>query len=209
MSGSVPYSIGLSTVIRIPIPNSGGLAIELSPRGWVPRGGSTSVLFFQDLSGKRHLRLDFGYNVASRTIDFHWNQSRTHTLFGIDNHAAVGPAGRVAYQGFKLFRRAGRTFGIAGAALDIASIVLASQPLARATSVVAAWAVAWAGCKGGGALGAAAGTMGSPLGAALGGVAGCVIGGIAGYQSGELLGSRVYAWAAGTHFVALATAGQP
>lgn len=62
---SIPIALGLAAAIRIPVPDSNGLAIELSPRGHVPKSGSTSTLFIQDKSGKRHLRLDYGYNKVS------------------------------------------------------------------------------------------------------------------------------------------------
>lgn len=208
-SGGIPFAVGLSSIVRIPIPGTQGLAIELTPRGWVPRSGSTSVLFFQDLSGKRHLRLDFGYNVASKTIDFHWNQSRTHATFGIADHARAGSSGKAAYQVAKYFRVGGRVFALGGAAIDIASVVQASQPLRRATVVAAAWAAAWLGCKATGAGGAAAGSLLSPLGAAAGGFAGCIVGGAAGYYGASALAGRVYAWADGTHFSPLARAPKP
>jgi hypothetical protein len=41
----------------------------------------------------------------------------------------------------------GGTLVIVGAAVDIASIVVASKPIRRAAEVVGAWALAWAGCK--------------------------------------------------------------
>ena len=37
----------LGSILRIPVPGTGGLAIELSPRGWTPKGGSNSSLFIQ------------------------------------------------------------------------------------------------------------------------------------------------------------------
>src|SRR5687767_14447980 len=73
MSGGIPYAIGQPSVVRIPIPGTGGLAIELTARGWTPKGGSTSTLFFQDPTGARQLRLDYGYNDRTKTIDYHWN----------------------------------------------------------------------------------------------------------------------------------------
>jgi hypothetical protein len=62
ITGKLPLAAGLGSVLRIPVPGTRGLAIELTPRGWTPKGGSTSALFFQDMTGKRHLRLDYGYN---------------------------------------------------------------------------------------------------------------------------------------------------
>src|SRR5579875_1366442 len=42
--------------------------IELSPRGWVPKSGSTSTVFIQDAAGKRVLRLDYGYNKEQERL---------------------------------------------------------------------------------------------------------------------------------------------
>src|SRR5688500_10413842 len=97
-SGQIPYAIGQASVVRIPIPGTGGLAIELKTRDprWVDR--STSRLFFQDAAGKRNLRLDYGYNKITKTIDYHWNQSAKHSNFGITDHAPAGKGGVTAYQ---------------------------------------------------------------------------------------------------------------
>src|SRR5687768_3219775 len=81
LSGGIPYAVGQASVVRIPIPGTNGLCIELRPRGRVPAAGSSSTLFFQDATGARHLRLDYGYNVKTRTIDYHWNQKGTHANF--------------------------------------------------------------------------------------------------------------------------------
>ena len=97
MSGGVPYAVGQASIVRIPIPGTEGLAIELNPRGRIPRGGSTSTLFFQDSTGKRHLRLDYGHNVKTNTVDYHWNQKGTFGDFGVTGHSAAGRAGQVAY----------------------------------------------------------------------------------------------------------------
>jgi hypothetical protein len=158
MSGGIPYAIGQSSVVRIPIPGTNGLAIELRPRGFTPTGGSTSTLFFQDVSGRRHLRLDYGYNVRTRTIDYHWNQRGTHAQFGIPDHAPAGQAGELAYGAAKYFRYAGRVLLVAGVIVDAVSIVQASNPVRRASQVVAGWAAAWAGCEVVGAGGAALGS---------------------------------------------------
>jgi hypothetical protein len=81
------------------------LAIELSPRGWVPKTGSTSSLFIQDLTGKRHLRLDLGFNKISQIHEWHWNQKGTAADFGITNHTSVGAAEQFLGQGDRLSRR--------------------------------------------------------------------------------------------------------
>lgn len=203
MSGGIPYAIGQASVVRIPVPGTNGLCIEFGPRGWVPKSGSTSTLFFQDPTGKRHLRLDYGYNVKTRTIDYHWNQSGTHAQFGVADHSPAGRAGEVAYKAAKYFRYAGRVLVIVGVTVDVVSIVQASKPMRRASQVVAGWAAAWAGCKIVGAGGAALGTLASPLGTAVGGVGGCIIGGIGGYYGGSALAGEVYDWAENTFFTPL------
>ncbi|HXT30767.1 MAG TPA: hypothetical protein VN716_15840 [Vicinamibacterales bacterium] len=203
MSGGIPYAIGQASVVRIPVPGTNGLCIELRPRGWVPKSGSTSTLFFQDASGGRHLRLDYGYNVKTRTIDYHWNQKGTHADFGIADHSPAGTSGEVAYKAARYFRYAGRVLVVAGVAIDIVSIVRASNPIRRASQVVAGWAGAWAGCEVVGGGGAALGLLASPLGSAVGGIGGCIIGGIGGYYGGSLIGGEVYDWAESTFFTPL------
>lgn len=170
-SGQIPYAIGQSSAIRIPIPGTGGLWVELKPRGYIPPGGSTSTLFFQDSIGRRQLRLDYGPNPRTNTIDYHWNQQRVYAQFRISDHTAAGRSGAGAYQAAKYFKYAGRMLFVAGAAIDIVSIVRASNPLRRASEVVVGWAGAWVGCKLAGAGGAAAGTAAAPgIGTAIGGV---------------------------------------
>lgn len=203
-SGAIPYAIGQTSIVRIPIPGTQRLCIELRPRGYVPKSGSTSTLFFQDPSGKRHLRLDYGPNVKTNTIDYHWNQKGTNTNFGITDHTTVGLGGQAAYKAAKYFRYAGRALVVIGVAVDIVSIVQASKPLRQASEVVAGWAGAWAGCKVVGAGGAAFGTAATPgLGTAIGGGAGCIIGGIGGYWAASTVAGEVYDWAEDTFFMPL------
>ena len=208
-SGGIPYAIGQSSVVRIPIPGTGGLAIELTARGWTPKGGSTSTLFFQDVTGKRHLRLDYGYNVRTNTIDYHWNQKSTAEVFKITDHTPAGRAGQIAYQSAKYFRYAGRVLLVAGVAIDVVSIVQASKPLRRASQVVAGWAAAWVGCKVVGATGGLLGTSLTPLGTAVVGIGGCIIGGIGGYYGGSELAGQVYDWSEDTFFTPLPEAPAP
>jgi len=209
LSGGIPYAVGQASIVRIPVPGTNGLCIELRPRGWTPQGGSTSTLFFQDPTGKRHLRLDYGYNVKTRTIDYHWNQKGTHAQFGIPDHAPAGTAGEVAYNAAKYFRYAGRVLIVVGVAIDVVSIVQASKPMRRASQVVAGWAGAWAGCEVVGAGGAALGTLASPLGTAVGGIGGCIIGGIGGYYGGSAVAGEVYDWAENTFFTPLPEVAAP
>ena len=200
-SGRIPYSIGQASAVRIPVPGTGGLCVELTPRGRIPRTGSTSTLFVQDMAGKRQLRLDYGHNHVTKTADYHWNQRGTHQHFGLSGNSSAGRAAQLAYNAAKYFRYAGRVLLVAGAAMDAVSIVAASRPLRRASEVVAAWAGAWVGCKVAGAGGAMVGTAVSPgLGTASGAFLGCVVGGVGGYFGGETIAASVYDWAEGTVF---------
>jgi len=55
LDGEIPVVVGSAAIVRIPVPGTQGLAIEFGPRGWTPKGGSTSTLFIQDALGKRNL----------------------------------------------------------------------------------------------------------------------------------------------------------
>jgi hypothetical protein len=195
LDGEIPFVVGIAAIIRIPVPGTNGLAIELGPRGWTPKGGSTSTLFIQDAVGKRNLRLDYGFNVKTGTVNYHWNQKGTFPNFGITDHATVGTVGRVAYKTARYFKYAGRTLLVVGLVLDAYSIVTASKPLRQAAKVASGWAGAWVGCKVVGAGGAWVGTAVTPgIGTAVGGVAGCIAGGFIGYEGASRAAGRLYDW---------------
>jgi hypothetical protein len=198
---AIPVSLGASSILRIPVPGTKGLAIELSPRGWKPKTGSTSSLFIQDLTGKRHLRLDFGFNKNSQVFEWHWNQKGTSADFGITNHTSVGQTEQLLGQMSKVYRFAGRALTIGAAATDLHSIVTSSEPLRRSVQVVSGWAAAAEGCKVVGAGGAYLGTAAAPgIGTAVGGFLGCSAGAFIGYMSAERVSGHLYDWAAGAMF---------
>lgn len=143
LSGEIPFAAGMGALVRIPIPGTNGLCIELGHRGWAPKTGSTSTVFIQDALGKRNLRLDYGYNVKTGTVNYHWNQKGTFQQFGIADHTPVGTSGRVVYKAARYLRFAGRAVAIVGAAVDVYSIVVADRALRQATKVVSGWAGAW------------------------------------------------------------------
>lgn len=209
MSGKAPVAAGAASKLRIPVPGTNGLAIELSPRGWMPRGGSTSTLFIQDLSGKRHLRLDFGYNKATGTVEWHWNQKGTADALGINNHTPAGTAGEIAGNAAKYYKFAGRSLLVVAAAIDVYSIVVASKPLRRTVQVVSAWTLAAAGCKVVGAGGALAGSAVPGVGTVTGGIVGCAVGGFIGYKAGEAASGYLYDWAEGTIFTPVPASARP
>lgn len=211
VSGVIPYAAGLAGVVRIPIPGTNGLGIELTPgpRAWTPKGGTTSAIFFQDEAGRRMLRLDYGFNKVTETIDYHWNQKGTKDVFGVTGHTPAGRGAGAAFHVAKAFHYAGRRLIVLGAVLDGISIVEANRPLRRASQVVAGWAAAWVGCKVVGAGGAAAGLLASPLGSVVGGFGGCIIGSVAFYQGGALVAGEIYDWSEDTFFKPLPEAPAP
>lgn len=201
VSGAIPVGVGVASIVRIPVPGTNGLHIELSPRGWTPRGGTTSTLFIQDLTGRRQLRLDYGYNVRSGRVDFHWNQSGVFGEFGISNHTPAGRTGAVLHSSLRYFRYAGRVLVVIGAATDIYSIVVARRRWRQAAVVAGGWAGAWAGCRVVGGIGAIAGSSAGPgPGTAIGGVVGCIAGGIGGYTAGSWVAGETFDRAEETFF---------
>ena len=199
--GVLPVSLGAGSALRIPIPGTRGLAIELSPRGWKPKTGSTSSLFMQEVTGKRHLRLDFGFNKTSQLYEWHWNQKGTSADFGITNHTSVGQTEQLLGQAAKIYKVAGRALLVVGAASDLYSILTSSQPLRRSLQVVTGWAGAGGACKAVGAGGAYLGTAVAPgAGTAVGGFLGCAAGAFIGYLSAERVSGHLYDWAEGVVF---------
>jgi hypothetical protein len=205
LSGSIPVSLSAGALLRIPIPGTNGLAVELTPRGFMPQSGTTHFLFIQDITGKRHLNLDFSFNKNSQIIAWHWNQKGTFKLFGIPDHTSTGPAEQALGAFARYYKYAGRVFVVGGAAIDLYSIVTSSRPLRRSVQVVAGWSFAAAGCRAVGAGGAALGTVVEPgLGTAVGGFLGCALGAFIGYRAAEAASGYLYDWAEETVFTPLA-----
>ena len=211
-SGAIIAGIGVGALVRIPVPNTQGLCIQLhAPGGY---RGSTSTLFFVEDPGKkfgRQLRLDYGPRKLPNgnvVIDYHWNQSKTFPTFGIPDHSPAGRVGEVLHRGAHYYRYVGRFVAVVGVTLDVVTVVQANKPLRQAAQVVTGWAGAWTGCKvlgaGGGAVGLWAGSaapvVGNAAGAAIGGIGGCIIGGAAGYWVGSEVAGIVYDWAEQTSF---------
>ena len=197
-------------MLRIPVPGTGGLAIELSPRGHVPASGSTSTLFIQDATGKKHLRLDYGYNKTTGTINYHWNQKGTHAQFGITDHTPAGKAGQVLYKGGAYLKYAGRVLVVVGAAVDVYSIVVAKKRWRKTLQVAAGWAGAAAGCKAVGAGGAAVGTLVEPGGGtAWAACSAASSAGAGGYWGASWAAGAAYDWVEETYFEPLPETSAP
>ncbi|MEL6478409.1 MAG: hypothetical protein AAFR17_13865 [Pseudomonadota bacterium] len=231
-AGQILVPAGMPSVAQIPIPGSGGLTISFRTRGGrfvnptlaqdfatvleqfglrsptrPAPGVSTSTLFLQSADGRRVLRLDYGYNVRTGVVDYHWNQKGTHAQFGIADHSTVGRGGANVQRFARIYRHAGRGFLILGAVLDGVAIYQADNRPRKIAEVVGGWAGAWAGCKVVGAGGAWAGSVVPGWGNAIGGAGGCLVGGIGGYFAGSWAGGEIYdlgedtlAWAEDTFF---------
>lgn len=190
--GSAQLALGTPRIVRIPIPGAKGLFLELTPRGWTPKGGSTSTLFIQTVSGDRHLRLDYGYNVKTQTIDYHWNVRKAASIFGVSDHTAASAFDRASYRGAKYFNHAGAVMIALGAVADLNSIVVARRRWRQALQVSAGWLGAWQGCRYVGRLGAAAGRFFSPAGMMIGGILGCAAGACCGDALSAAATGQVY-----------------
>jgi hypothetical protein len=213
VSGSVPAmaGVGAASVARIPVPGT-NLVIELSSRGYK---GSTSTIFIWEgtAGGKfgRHLRLDYGYNTKTKTIDYHWNrQGPASQFFGIQNHATVGKGGEILFKAGRYLKWGGRVLFVVGATIDVITVATSNTPLKTASQAVAGWAGAWAGCKVLGSFMAGVGTGIEPGGGtAIGGIVGCIIGGATGYYAASGTAGKVYDWAEGTVFTPLPAVSLP
>jgi hypothetical protein len=188
----------VASVTRIPVPGTNGLFVELSPRNF--KGTSTSTLFIQNVTGKKVLRLDFGPNVRSGNVDYHWNQKGTFAEFGIQDHTTVGSSGEALYKGAKYLKYGGRVLLVVGIAMDVYSIVVAKKKLRQVLRVASGWAGAEAGCVLLGAEGAAAGSVEPGGGTAVVGLLGCIAGGIAGYAGASWATGAAYDWVEETFF---------
>ncbi len=196
--------IGMAAVARIPVPGTNGLFLELRARGRTPAGGTTSTVFIQDITGKRVLRLDYGFNKTTAKVDYHWNQKGTFAEFGIPDHSAAGRAGVGLYEGARFFRYAGRVLLVAGLAMDLYSVVVAKRRWRQVARVSAGWAGASAGCELIGGWGAGAGTAVEPGGGtAILGLLGCAVGGVAGYAGASWAAGEIYDWVEETFFEAV------
>jgi hypothetical protein len=204
--GSVPVALGILSVARIPVPGT-NLVVELNSRGY--KGSTSTVFIWEKEVGKgkfgKCLRLDYGYNVKTKTVDYHWNREGPAKMFwGIQDHTPAGATGEALWKAGKYLRWGGRVLLVVSIAVDAVSIATASNRLRKASEVVSGWAFSWAGCETGGAFGAGVGTGIEPGGGtAIGAFVGCIIGGSIGYWAGSKVGADVYDWAENTVFTPL------
>jgi len=211
LSGSIPCAagFGVNAVTRIPVPGT-NLVVELSAHGY--KGSTSTIFIWEQNAGKngKHLRLDYGYNTKTKTVDYHWNRKGSaKQFFGIQDHATVGKGGEILFKAGKYLKWGGRVLLVVGIAIDVISIATSSKPLKRASEAVAGWAGAWAGCKVLGPAGAALGSAAPGAGTAIGAFTGCIIGGAIGYYAFSKAAGVVYDWGEGTIFTPLPATSAP
>lgn len=162
------------------------------------------------MGGRRHLRLDYGFNKGTGLIDFHWNQSGTSAEFGIIDHTPAGRSGEALYRGAKYLKYGGRILLVVALGVDVYSVVVAKKRWRRGVRVLAGWGGAWTGCEVVGAGGAAAGTAVEPGGGtAIGGFLGCMVGGVAGSAGASWVTGKAYDWIEETFFEPLSETSPP
>lgn len=161
---------------------------------WVPKGGSSSVLFiFKRDNPNKMFRLDYGYNKATGQTEWHVNQKGVANILGLRevNHTGgVKPA--VYGRAMKVFKWGGRALFVAAAVGDIIEIYRAEDKARTVTVTAGRWAGGGAGAWAGAKAGAAVGAWFGPWGAAAGAVIGGLSGGIAGAYAGETVTEVVY-----------------
>jgi len=191
VSGKIPFAVGQTSAVRIPVPGTRGLCLELSARGRVPGCGSASTLFVRHPAGHLQSRLDFAYNRRSRTIDFQWSQNAALPSFVSGGQAQPIVPWLVPHSPRKCYRYAGRALLVGGVVADTVSIVQASTPLRSASGTVREWCARW--------LGPSSTPGCTPLASALD----CVIAALSGLTTPAELALQVYDWAESTLFTPL------
>ena len=204
VSGRIPFVVGKTSVVRIPVAGTRTLCLELSPRGHVPARGSASTLFVRHAATQLQSRLDFAYNKRTRTIDYHWNQNGTLENFVNGGQREDVTPWFVPHSALKCYRYIGRTLLVGGAIAEAVSIVEASAPLRNASSSVSDWCARWLGHEYAIADRALTGSqLGQGLALAVGEALDCIIAAFSGIVTPAELAAQVYDWTENTLFTPL------
>lgn len=150
----------------------------------LPKGGTTSVFQITAADNpNKGIRVDYGYNKTTKSVNWHWNQEGAHANFRItDHHTGIGAA-RLG-TAVDVIRRTGPYLAIVGVAISVKDIYSSPTPDYEAARQATGWAGALAGsgvgAKGGAAVGASIGGLFGGVGAAPGVVVGGFVGGLIG-----------------------------
>lgn len=163
-----------------------------APRGArLPPGGSSSVVFATlPNQPNKGIRLDYGYNKGTSSVNWHWNQKGSASNFLVTNHSTSGA--KLSGWALKSTKYAGRLLLVGGVIQSGSAIYSSEEPLQEAAHQASGWAGSFvggaAGAQAGAALGAAIGApfmgIGAVPGAVVGGFVGGVAGGAAGWEGG-------------------------
>jgi hypothetical protein len=103
--------VAAARVVRIPVPGTPGMFIQIAPRGGAPQA---RALFLQT-AGDHNLRLNYEYQVKTQSVDYHWEAGKEATLSGFTD----------LKRATKYFIHAGVMMVASGSVADIHSIVVA------------------------------------------------------------------------------------
>jgi phage tail tape-measure protein len=169
------------------------------PKGtWVPKGGTTSVLFIYKKSDpKKMYRLDYdALKMGPKQGQMGWehNQKGVAKVLNlkVTNHQPAGGWGRAAGTAIRIYKWGGRAVlvaGLVGTAFEVYYAENKKRAVAKAGGAVAGGV---AGAKLGAAGGAKAGAVFGPWGAGAGAFLGGLIGGGLGAWGGSKATEYIY-----------------
>lgn len=185
--------------ISVKIPSSNYIWSMNPPPSYL--GKSTSVIQLYDaVNSSKGIRLDYGYNVVTKDVNWHWNQKGTFANFGIADHSLAGGTMSAVGNASKVVKGVGRVALPVAVASDAYSIYESDNRPREVTRVAGGWAGAYAmgqagamaGAAGGATIGSAIPVVGTAAGAAAGGLVGGIGGGVAGYFGGSAVAQKIY-----------------
>jgi RHS repeat-associated protein len=182
------FGAGLASLLSYRAPGQYRLSFRTTFKG------STSVFFLNRLpEGKsfKGLRLDYGFNKTTSSVNWHWNQKGSFADFLIADHAVASANAARAGVLLKYGGIASRGLLAVGVAVDAYSLTTQaytsfqtgewSNTTTEAARIAGGWAGAWAGAEALGTAGAWLGAPFGPAGMAVGGFVGGLVGGALGY----------------------------
>lgn len=176
----------------------GAGSFSVSLRANNPRPNSSSSIFWQNVSGKKHGRLDRHVVTLKGGIQPYGNVPRTHlnytsgTGFFKYDHGLSPRGGTYLHYSAIFIRRSGGAMMALGAVTDAYSLATSSNKASEASRIAGGWAGAYYGAQYLGTQLAAYGASYGPYGIMAGGLAGSIGGGALGYWGGSLMGSLSY-----------------
>lgn len=139
-SGRAPFAVGHSRYVRLPVPHTLDLWLELRPKTPVPACGAASSLLLRHAARCLELRLDFAYSKRTRSVDFHWCTEPKDPARG------AGPGFTpwlVPHAASRCFRQAGRVLTVTGVLADQVRLLRSDAALSCDASELTLRAQRW------------------------------------------------------------------